>query len=66
VPPPPPNQILFAEYEPGIRLDALYDPFWINGTLSTTLLENDMATAAYSITVSAIEPYADFVLPEGE
>lgn len=59
MPPPPPNQILYAEYEPGIRLDALYDPFWINGTLSTILVENDMATAAYSIDVSAIEPYVE-------
>lgn len=60
MPPPPPNQIIYAEYEPGIQLDALYDPFWVNGTLSTTLIENDMATAAYSITVSSIEPYTDF------
>lgn len=59
MPPPPPNQILYAEYEPDIRLDALYDPFWINGTLSTTLVENDMATAAYSIDVSVIEPYVE-------
>lgn len=58
-PPPPPNQILYAEYEPGIKLDVLYDPFWINGTLSTTLIENEMATAAYSISVSAIEPYTE-------
>lgn len=59
MPPPPPNQIIYAEYEPGIRLEALYDPFWIEGTLSTTLVENDMATAAYSINVSSIEPYVE-------
>jgi hypothetical protein len=59
MPPPPPNQIIYAEYEPGIRLEALYDPFWIEGTLSTTLVENDMATAAYSITVGTIKPYIE-------
>lgn len=59
MPPPPPNQIIYAEFEPGIRLEALYDPFWINGTLSTTLVENDMATAAYSISVNKIEPYTE-------
>lgn len=59
MPPPPPNQIIYAEYEPGIRLEALYDPFWITGTLSTSLVENDTATAAYSMSVSIIEPYTD-------
>lgn len=58
-PPPPPNQIIYSEYEPGIKLDALYYPFWIEGTLSTTLMENDMATAAYSMTVATIHPYEE-------
>ncbi len=66
MPPPPPNQIIYAEYEPGMRLEALYDPFWINGTLTTNMVENDMATAAYSLTVSAIEPYTEFVSQEDE
>lgn len=57
MPPPPPNQIIYAEYEPGIKLDSLQDPFWIEGTLSTTLVENDMATAAYSMTVDSISKY---------
>jgi len=57
VPPPPPNQIVYAEFESGIQLEALYDPFWISGTIHTSLVENDMATAAYSMTVTAIEPY---------
>ena len=57
VPPPPPNQIIYAEYEPGIRLEELYDAFWIEGTLTTTLIENEMATAAYSMTVTRITPY---------
>lgn len=59
MPPPPPNQIIYAEYEPGIRLDALYDPFWISGTVFTALVENDMATSAYSMTVTSIEPYTE-------
>lgn len=64
MPPPPPNQIIYAEYEPGIRLDALYDPFWINGTVFTALVENDMATAAYSMSVTSIEPYYTEVAPQ--
>jgi hypothetical protein len=56
-PPPPPNQIIFAEYEPGKKLDALYDAFWIEGTLHTKLIENDMAKAAYTMIVDSITPY---------
>lgn len=59
VPPPPPNQIIFGKYPPGFKLDALYDPFWIEGTLSTELIENDMATAAYSIKIDQISDYTD-------
>ncbi|MDZ7924362.1 MAG: DUF3299 domain-containing protein [Marinagarivorans sp.] len=66
MPPPPPNQIIYGEYEPGIRLDELYDPFWIEGTLSTTLVDNDMATAAYSINVATIEPYVEPTMAHAE
>lgn len=59
VPPPPPNQIIYAEYDQGFELESLYDPFWISGTLRTTLIENDTATAAYAIKVDSIELYTD-------
>ncbi len=58
-PPPPPNQIIYAQFEPGIRLDALYDPFWIEGTVFTTTVENELATASYSMDVASIKPYYD-------
>ena len=57
VPPPPPNQIIFAEIEKGFKIEHLYDPFWIEGTLHTELLQNELATAAYTISVDAIHPY---------
>ncbi len=59
VPPPPPNQIIFGKYPRGFKLDALYDPFWIEGTLSTELVENDMATAAYTIKIDQITDYTE-------
>lgn len=58
-PPPPPNQIIFAEFEQGIRLEVLYDPFFVEGTLYTTLIENELATSAYSMEVATIKPYYD-------
>lgn len=59
VPPPPPNQIIFADYQQGMTLGALYDAFWIDGTMQTTLTENDTATSAYSIKIDNIEPYSE-------
>ncbi|BFM15451.1 hypothetical protein R50073_16340 [Maricurvus nonylphenolicus] len=57
VPPPPPNQIIFVKYPQGLKLSALYDPFWIYGDLKTEITENDMATAAYSIDMQYYEAY---------
>jgi hypothetical protein len=59
VPPPPPNQILYAEYTKGFELDSIYDPVWISGVLSTTLIENDTATAAYAIKVDRLDTYTE-------
>jgi len=59
VPPPPPNQIIFVNYPKGLKLDALYDPFWISGILKTTLVENEMATSAYSMQMQSFEAYTE-------
>ncbi len=59
MPPPPPNQIVYAEYDRGIVLDSLYQPYWLLGVLSTSLVENDTAIAAYSIRVEQIEVYIE-------
>lgn len=59
VPPPPPNQIIFGKYSAGFKLEALYDPFWIQGILSTDLIKNEMATAAYSIKIDKITEYTE-------
>lgn len=57
VPPPPPNQIIYGRHDAGIRQQNLYDPFWLEGTLETSLVENDMATSAYSMTVDRAYAY---------
>ena len=59
VPPPPPNQIIFVNYPKGLKLNALYDPFWISGILKTTLVENETATAAYSLQMQSFEAYTE-------
>lgn len=59
LPPPPPNQIIFATYEPGLTLDDLSDAFFVEGTIFTEIKESDLATSAYSMTIDRILPYED-------
>jgi hypothetical protein len=58
-PPPPPNQIAYVTYPTGLELTSIFDPFFIEGTLHTTLVENEMASAAYSIGADHVLPYAE-------
>ena len=58
-PPPPPNQIIYVRAPKGIQIETLYDPFWISGKLSTKLVENTMATAAYSMEMQSYEDYTE-------
>jgi len=57
VPPPPPNQIILVNYPKGLKVDALDDPFWVSGTLTTTITQNDMAESAYSMTLHKYQLY---------
>lgn len=60
VPPPPPNQVIHVKYPKGFKLEALDTPFWLSGVLlKTTLIENDMATAAYAMEVHLMEDYTE-------
>lgn len=56
-PPPPPNQLIYVESSKGIKIDVSYDAFWISGVLKTSLIQNEMATAAYSMQLQNIETY---------
>lgn len=59
LPPPPPNQTIFVNYPKGFTLESLYDPYWVSGVIKTSLVENDMAIAAYSMEVHALALYTD-------
>ena len=59
MPPPPPNQIILINYPKGFKLDALYTPFWISGILNTSVVENDMAAAAYVMQMHSFEIYSE-------
>jgi hypothetical protein len=60
VPAPPPNQVIYVKYPQGLKVTALYDPFWIEGQLSTEIVQNDIATSAYTMTAQGIKPYEEY------
>ena len=59
LPPPPPNQIVFVDAPEGIKLESLYQPCWISGMLQVSLTENDVAKAAYAMTMQYAEIYSE-------
>ena len=59
LPPPPPNQIILVDFPEGVPLKSLYTAFWISGELKTSLVEKDIATAAYTMTMDLYEVYRD-------
>jgi Uncharacterized protein conserved in bacteria len=56
-PPPPPNQIISVTSEEAVRITSIYDPFWIEGKLSTGEYSTDLANSAYELKLSKLEPY---------
>jgi uncharacterized protein len=57
VPPPPPNQIIYAKLKKPIEMTDIYTPFWAEGTLHTKRIENDLAASAYTLDVDKVEAY---------
>lgn len=57
MPPPPPNQIIYASYPQGVEQPNLYEPFWLSGELKTEVKTNDLAQAAYVMRVASYELY---------
>ncbi|KPX44575.1 Uncharacterized protein ALO68_00365 [Pseudomonas syringae pv. helianthi] len=54
VPPPPPNQLVLVRYPKGLKLDDIYTPLWVEGTLKIEKVSNDLADAAYAMDASKV------------
>ena len=54
VPPPPPNQLILVRYPHGIKLEDIYAPLWVIGTLKIEPVSNDMADAAYALDAAQV------------
>ena len=65
VPPPPPNQMVYVNSDVGIETKGLFDPVWVEGTISTTGKTNPWTafdgvldiTAGYTMQADGVEPY---------
>ncbi|RON46911.1 hypothetical protein BK666_12395 [Pseudomonas frederiksbergensis] len=61
VPPPPSNQIVHVKSEVGVKLDELYQPYWIEGSLQVKASTSELADAGYQMEADKIYVYE---LPE--
>ena len=60
VPPPPPNQLIYvadASAAKTLTVDDMYTAFWVTGRLSIETTDHELGIAAYSLSLTDIEPY---------
>ena len=57
VPPPPSNQIVHVKSEVGVKLDELYQPYWIEGAMQVKPSSSELADAGYQMDADKIYVY---------
>lgn len=58
-PPPPPNQIVYVTTEKTIKIEDIWSPYWVEGTMNTKRHENETGDAAYTLSLSKLTLYDD-------
>lgn len=61
VPPPPSNQIVHVTSELGVKVDELYQPYWVEGPMQAKSSTSELAEAGYQMQADKIFVYE---LPE--
>jgi len=56
-PPPPSNQIVYVRFDPGTKIENLFDAIWVTGKLSTETKSHELATSGYRMEAYQIAPY---------
>lgn len=56
-PPPPPNQIIFVRANPPAKIPDIYDPVWLEGTMTTGRFDSELGNSAYELSLSHLEAY---------
>lgn len=59
VPPPPPNQMVHVTVEEAFPLAAIWDPFWVEGTIRADQTATDLGVAGYTMRATKIEIYRE-------
>jgi hypothetical protein len=54
VPPPPPNQIVYAKLAKPIPVPDMYAPQWVDGTLVIERTDNELGASAYTMKVDTV------------
>lgn len=57
VPPPPSNQIVHIFSEMGVRVEDLYQPYWIEGRMQVKNTSSELADAGYQMEAEKIYAY---------
>ncbi len=57
VPPPPSNQIVHVFSEMGVRVEDLYQPYWIEGKMQVRASSSELADAGYQMEAEKIYAY---------
>lgn len=57
VPPPPSNQIVHVFSEMGVRIEDLYQPYWIEGRMQVKNTSSELADAGYQLDAEKIYAY---------
>ncbi|WNW12060.1 DUF3299 domain-containing protein [Pseudomonas sp. DTU_2021_1001937_2_SI_NGA_ILE_001] len=57
VPPPPANQIVHVTSELGVKVDELYQPYWIEGPMQAKHSSSELAEAGYQMEADKIYVY---------
>ncbi len=57
VPPPPSNQIVHVVSEIGIKVEELYQPYWIEGPMRVQSSSSELADAGYQMEAEKIYAY---------
>ncbi|MHC6223754.1 DUF3299 domain-containing protein [Pseudomonas sp. X10] len=57
VPPPPSNQIVHIFSEIGVRIEDLYQPYWIEGRMQVKPSSSELADAGYQMEAEKIYAY---------
>ncbi|MEL6505817.1 MAG: DUF3299 domain-containing protein [Pseudomonadota bacterium] len=60
VPPPAPNQIIYAKDVKGLKLEQMYDPVYLTGTLTAKAVKTMVADIGYSLEGGTVTPYDDW------